>query len=139
MLDAVNRAKDNLIKKNGFGKNTNFIENLAEKIDKNKRIAIPNRDGLEFVAVSEIIHCEGLDGYTKIHLKEKKALLSSQSIGNFVKLLETYGFFYTHKSHLINLDYIKTYLNEGYIILLDGSKIPLSKLKKQEFLSFYKS
>jgi len=100
---------------------------------------VPAVDGLEFITISNIMRCEGVDGYTKIVLKEGGTLLSSHSIGHFNKMLTNNLFYHVHKSHLINLDHIKRYLNEGYVLLDDGSKIPVSRNKRADFLEKLKN
>ena len=71
---------------------------------------------------------------TRIITNTKTDIISSYNIGEFKKLLEPYGFFVTHKSHLINLTYVKHYRREGTIILKDNSSVPVSKRRKAIFL-----
>lgn len=109
-----------------------------EKLLKDKRtdelIGIPTLDGFDFISVGEIIRCEGLQKCTRIVTTSKTDIISSYNIGEFRKLLEPYYFFSPHKSHLINLAFLKKYKREGTIILRDNSCIPVSKRKKGEFL-----
>lgn len=55
---------------------------------KTKKIVIPSHEGLEFVKISEIVHCERTNGYTNIHFNSRKPILSSNSIGYFNKPLD---------------------------------------------------
>ena len=71
---------------------------------------------------------------TRIITTTKTDIISSYNIGEFKKLLEPYGFFVTHKSHLINLTFVKHYRREGTIILKDNSSVPVSKRRKAIFL-----
>jgi len=105
---------------------------------KSNRIAVPTQDGIEFIKIDEIIHCQGVDGYTQIFSATGKMLLSSRSIGHFTKLLQKYGFQLVHKSHLINMDHICKYLNEGYLILNNDYKVPVSRNKRINFLNSFK-
>jgi two-component system, LytTR family, response regulator len=100
----------------------------------NNVIAIPTLEGMEFLRPEEIIRCEGLQKYTLIITKEAKDLISSHNIGEFSKLLLPHGFFSTHKSHLVNLRYIRKLSNEGDISLRDGSHVPLSRRRRRAFL-----
>lgn len=100
-----------------------------------KKVAIPTADGLDFVQVQDIIRCEGSNKYTKVYIKGKNVLLCSYNIGKFRLLLNQYGFFLTHKSHLINLSCIKKYYKEGNIMLDDSSVVPVSIRKRQDFLN----
>lgn len=110
-----------------------FEKILNERV-KNALVGIPNIEGFDFVFVKEIIRCEGLQKCTRIITTSKTDIISSYNIGEFRKLLEPYHFFSPHKSHLINLAFIKKYKREGTILLQDNSSIPVSKRKKNEFL-----
>ncbi len=138
LQNAVQNAIKNIEEKTALQKNKQLIENLGVKTFKNKKMVIPSTDGLEFVKIKEIIRCEGVDGYTKIHFYNLKPMLSSNSIGYFNKLLENNNFYLVHKSHLINLQYIEKYINEGYVLLEKNHKVPVSRNKRQDFLSSLK-
>ncbi len=133
LVAAVNKAKENIEEKNALEKNQQFINNLSAKRFQDKKVVIPTQEGLEFLEISQISNFEGVDGYTKIHLKNRKAILSSLNIGHFVKMFKEHDFFQVHKSHLINLNYIEKYLKEGYIIIGE-QKIPVSRNRRNEFL-----
>ena len=136
---AVATATQNIEEKTALEKNKLLIENLGIQSFQNKKIIIPSVEGLEFVTIADIIHCEGVDGYTKVHCKDQKPKLSSHSIGHFNKLLNSNDFYLVHKSHLINLNYIQKYLNEGYVLLEGNFKVPVSRSKRQEFLEKIKT
>ncbi|NUQ22330.1 MAG: LytTR family transcriptional regulator [Saprospiraceae bacterium] len=98
-----------------------------------KLVGIPTMDGMEFLKVEDIIRCEGLRQFTKVHIKSE-AIISSYNIGEFVRLLDPYGFFAPHKSHLINLQYLRSYHIGGTITLCDGACVPLARRRKEAFL-----
>lgn len=133
LVQAVERAILKIQKKNTFQEKKFLLNRLNLAGDKNQKIVIPNREGIDFVKTNDIIHCEGVEGYTKVHLANGKKILSSQSIGNFAKLLDNKQFFQVHKSHIINLDRIVQYLNEGYLVLENGSKVPISRQRREDF------
>ncbi len=139
LVKTVHRAEESIRNKQSLEKNLQFLQHLELSNFRNKKIIIPNREGLEFVDIQRIIHCEGVDGYTKINLSDGKSILSSQSIGNFVKLLPAHTFFQVHKSYIINLNFISHYLNEGYVVLENNVKIPVSRQKREELFILLKS
>ncbi|AJR02779.1 LytR/AlgR family response regulator transcription factor [Siansivirga zeaxanthinifaciens] len=139
LVEAVKNAEKNILEKFSLQKNKQLIENLGMQTFQKKKIIIPSVEGLEFIAIENILHCEGETGYTKIHLKTGKPLLSSSSIGHFNKLLENSNFYLVHKSHLINLNYIEKYINEGYVIISGNQKIPVSRNRRQDFLEHLKN
>lgn len=133
LIEAVQKAAINIEEKSALEKNKVLIQNLGLKSFQEKKIIVPTQDGLEFIEIATIKFCEGTDGYTKIHINDKKPLLSSHSIGHFVKLLDSNDFYHTHKSFLVNLNYIEKYLNEGYVVIKDNN-IPVSRSKRTSFL-----
>ena len=44
-------------------------------------------------------------------------------------------FYLIHKSYLININYIEKYLNEGYVVLSNNNKLPVSRSKRTTFLN----
>ena len=52
-------------------------------------------------------------------------------------MLSDYDFLRVHKSHLVNLQYIKQYKKGkgGQAIMIDGSSVDISPNRKQEFLA----
>lgn len=96
-------------------------------------IGIPTTDGMEFLKAKEIIRCEGMQRLTKV-FTVNGTILSSYNIGEFCKLLCPFGFFSPHKSHLINLQYLRSYYIDGVITLRDGSQAPLARRRKEAFL-----
>lgn len=139
LVNAVNNAIKNIEEKTALKKNKLLIENLGIQSFQDKKIVIPATDGLEFVKIVDIIFCEGVDGYTKIHFTNRKPILSSQSIGHFNKILNKKDFYLVHKSYLININFIEKYLNEGYVLLTENHKVPVSRNKRQNFLNSLKN
>ena len=115
----------------------NEIEQKVELLLKNKvkleKIALPTASGLKLIYLADIIRCESDNNYTFFHLKNKTKLLVSRTLKEYDELLTSEGFYRCHKSHLINVNYIKEYLNGegGSIILEDGSHIDVSRRKKE--------
>jgi two-component system LytT family response regulator len=138
LVETVNKAIKNIEGKSALEKNKQLIENLGVQSFQNKKIVIPSQEGLEFVEIADIIHCEGVEGYTKIHFIHQKPILSSHSIGHFKKLLGNQSFYLIHKSHLINLSYIEKYLNEGYVVLSGNHTLPVSRNRRSGFLNSLK-
>jgi two-component system, LytTR family, response regulator len=103
-----------------------------------KLVGIPTIEGIDFLHVHEIVRCEGLQKCTCIVSTRKQNLISSYNIGEFRKLLEEYGFFPCHKSHLINLMHVKKFTREGFVFLSDNAAVPLARRKRLEFLQVLK-
>lgn len=133
LILAIKHAKIKIEEKISKIRNQNLLDNLIAS-NNDKKIGVPTMYGLEFVSLHNIIRCEGLQKCTKVVVESSKNIISSYNIGEFIKLLDQYNFFATHKSHLINLSRIKKYLKEGTIHMEDGSVVPLARRRKQLFL-----
>lgn len=138
LINAVYRVERKLHMKREIQSNKELLKRLVSKFDETKQIGIPTIKGYDFLYIKDIIRCEGLDKYTRVITLDKSNIVSSKNLGEFRKLLESYNFFSPHKSHLINLNYLKQYLKEGIIIMQDQSQVPISRRKKQCFLSLIK-
>lgn len=134
LINAIERAYKNKQLKATLEKNQILIENLKNQHPTDSKIVIPSQKGFDFVKIGDIIRCEGDSGYTKIILHNKKDILSSYSIGKFVKMLTNKLFYFTHRSHIVNLKFVSGYLNEGYITMENGDTVPISRANRQGFM-----
>lgn len=106
--------------------------NLQNKED--RRIALATQEEVLFVQVGNIIRLEAEANYTKVHLQGEDPVLLSGNIGHFEKRLNDQRFYRSHQSHLINRAHIKKYVKTGggYFVMIDHSKVPISRLKREE-------
>lgn len=100
------------------------------------KLNIPHAKGFKIVAVSDITHLTGQNNYTTVHLANKQHIVASIPLKEFESILDTETFFRSHKSHIVNIDYIDEYTKEdgGYIILRGGTWIEISKRRLPSFL-----
>lgn len=112
-----------------------FIDN-KQLPNSNKRIALPLVDKIHFVEVQHIISCKGEGSYTTIFTTEGKKYLVSKPLIEYEDILADYGFLRTHKSHIVNRSHISTFIKSdgGYLLMSDGSNIPVSRRKKEAVL-----
>lgn len=120
-------------KNNSFSHIDLLLENIRKKVDNFKRIALSNSDGIHLFEVNDIIRCESEDNYTKFFIKNAKPVLISKTLKDYEELLSEHGFERIHQSHLINLNYLKSYIKKdgGYVIMQDDSHLPISQRKKE--------
>jgi two-component system, LytTR family, response regulator len=111
----------------------NHLKNIQAS---SKKICIPTIYGYEFVLVGDIIRCESTINYTTIYLKDKQKLTVAKTLKEFEDMLVEYNFFRIHNSHLINLQYVRSYNKGkgGYVCLTDGSAIEVSIRRKESLL-----
>jgi two-component system LytT family response regulator len=134
LIKSVHNAEQRIRNRRASERNQQLLENLRQPGHTSNKIGVPTETGLEFVPTKDIIRCEGQQKLTKIILSNDTHLYSSYNIGEFIRLLEPYGFFPIHRSHLVNLNRITKYNRDGMVTMEDGSVAPVSKRRRTEFL-----
>ena len=97
------------------------------------RIALTTLDGYIIVHYDEIIRCEANGNYTCVYFHDGSFLMLTKTLKHYASKLEPHGFLRIHKTHLVNLKYIRTYVKgkNPYVSLKDGSNVEVSLRKKQ--------
>lgn len=113
------------------------IKSLIENLSGNKtsrKLVLNTQETIHVVNSEEISRCESDGSYTKVFFQNRKILIS-RKLKDFEEMLTGLSFYRTHRSHLINLEYVDRYEKKdgGFIIMKDNSAIPLSSVKKEEF------
>jgi len=111
----------------------NLLELLQNRKQKNEhRLALRTAKETRFVNVEQIIRCESSNVYTSFYLTDGQKIMVSKPIYEYEELLKDYGFIRCHQSHLVNKTKVKSWIKEdgSYLLLEDGSKIPVSRNKK---------
>lgn len=100
------------------------------------KIALPVSDGMLFAEVDDIAYCRADEKYAHVFLKEGKKIFTSRSLKEYETLLPSPPFFRVNRSYLINVNCMKQFVRKdgGFIIMLDGEEIPLSKDRRDSFL-----
>jgi len=100
-----------------------------------KKIAI-NTDGkLIFLESKEILYIVSDGNYSTFHTTNNKKIVVTKKLKEINTILPNEIFFRVHNSYIINLTKVKEFFKtDGYVILEDNHKIPVSRQKKSEFL-----
>ena len=136
LISAVEKAKTIILEKKEMDANENLVKLLSETLNKNNKLIVPTLKGMSFIPQEEVLHLEGHEGYTKIHLLDKTEILSSYNLGKFEKMLES-SFFKCHKSHIVNIAKVRSFENEGYVVLENEHRVPISKANRKVFLNLF--
>ncbi|MBD3583487.1 LytR/AlgR family response regulator transcription factor [Flavobacterium selenitireducens] len=129
----IGKIRSVVSKNEGFAHIDLLLENIRRKVDNFKRIALSTSEGIHLFEISDIVRCESEDNYTKFYIKNNKPILISKTLKEYEEMLGEHGFERIHQSHLINLSYLKSYIKKdgGYVIMSDGSHLPISQRKKE--------
>ncbi|MEZ4937007.1 MAG: LytTR family DNA-binding domain-containing protein [Crocinitomicaceae bacterium] len=133
LVQAVEKFKEKRNLKNADQRLHLMQENLNSA--EIKRIALPMNDGLVFLELKDIVVFQADGAYTHVHLENGSKILVSKKLKFFEDLLVGRPlFFRTHRSHIINLNFVQKYLKGEGTILMDGQHlVSVSREKKQEF------
>ncbi len=104
------------------------------------RIVLQTAEEIKVAKIIDIIRCESMGNYTQFYFSDKTKLLVTKTLKEYDELLSNRGFVRCHQSHLINLDYVKSYIKSdgGYIMLTNDQHIPVSVRKKPEIIKLLK-
>lgn len=99
-------------------------------------VQIPVSGKILFLRVNEIVYCESDGNYSKAFLESGEELLVSKKLKELEDMLPNRMFFRVHNSYIVHLLKVKEYLrSDGYLVLLNQKKIPVSRTKKEAFLN----
>jgi two-component system, LytTR family, response regulator len=108
--------------------------------EKHTRVVLSHLQGFSIHDINDIIRIEANDNYSKVFINGSKTLTISKPLKHFENCCgET--FFRIHKSHLINLKFLKEFISQdgGYAIMTDGSRIIVSRRRLPEFMDKVKN
>jgi two-component system LytT family response regulator len=116
-----------------------FLSNIQNISSEAKKIVLRTSESIHLVNVQDIMHCQSDGNYTNIYLHGGKKLIVSRTLKEFEQMLEPYGFFRLHQSHLMNLNYLDHFNREReHVVLKDETSLPVSSRKKDQLLKIFK-
>ena len=139
LIKAVEQAKENLSFHQKFKSAQILLENMGTEQKQHKKMVLPTLEGFEVVTLKDILRCEANDNLTDLYLLNGGKKTICRTLKHFEETLKQYDFLRTHKSHLINLNYVKSFQKgkTGTIILENEKEIPLSSTRKEQFLNWF--
>lgn len=105
------------------------LDNELEK--RNRTLIIQTNGKKRVIYESDIVYCEVIDKRIFIHTQNGEAV---SFYGKIESLEDTLGsvFFKCHRSYIVNLGCITAFSN-GTVHMSEGSRVPVSRLRKKEF------
>ena len=100
------------------------------------KIALHTSEEVVVVDIADIVRCQSFDNYCHIHLSSGNKILMSKPLKHYSYMLEGSDFIRVHQSHLINYNYVHSYVKKegGYLLLKDDTQIPVSMRKRAELM-----
>lgn len=100
------------------------------------KIAFATGEGILFIKPTEILRCESSSNYTNIYFENGTRLVVSKTLKEVEELLQPYGFYRVHHSHLVNPHFVKRFIKTdgGTLEMTDGVQVAVSRQRKDEIL-----
>ncbi len=113
-----------------------LLDNIKARDADPHKIILSTSEKIHIIETDQIIRCESDNYYTNFFLSDGKKILISKTLKENEQLLSDHNFIRPHKSHLVNVKYIKGFLkyDGGYIEMTDGSRIPVSRRKREKII-----
>ena len=140
LVAAVEKVNEAKYKKTLKKQYDNLLKNLDPEQLVVRKISLSTADKIHLIDVDDIIRCESDNYYTIIFFKDGTSLMVSKTLKDMEQKLEEYDFVRTHKSHLVNMRCIMNFIkDEMMVVMTDGTKVPVSKRKKERILEVINS
>ncbi len=137
LIAAVNKVHQQILNKELFNRNRIIVENFREPKPEKQQVILPTMEGFEVVRMDEIVRLKGNGNFTDLYLNNGGKKMACRFLKHFDEILPL-PFIRVHKSHIVNLDFVKLYNKGGYITLQDGAEVEISPTYKEEFLKNFK-
>lgn len=128
----LKRLKSNPRQK--FVQYSNPIPGVSAKQFEFNKIALPTARGFIFIEPKEILYCQADQEYTRLVTLDKTHVIS-KNLKYFETRLDNTRFFRVHKSFLLNLEHIESYVKTegGHVVMSDNKVIHVGRSRKTEF------
>jgi len=100
-------------------------------------LVVNRQDKTIFIDITQILRMEAAGSYTDIYLEDGTKINSTKKMNYYETVLSKHPFYKLHRSHFVNLNKIREIIKnegDGMVVMQDGSKIEISRAKKDEFL-----
>ncbi|MBN1338408.1 MAG: response regulator transcription factor [Bacteroidales bacterium] len=141
LLSAVEKLRKKLGSKRTKEGIDALLHNLKKPESDPPRIVLSTAEKLHVVATDDILRCESDNYYTVFYFTNGKKLMVSKTLKENEELLSEHNFVRPHKSHLVNLKYVRgmSKTDGASILMSDGSEVPVSRRKRDKITEILSS
>ncbi len=123
-----------------------YHENILKTAEEHRnntepsKLVIRNSDGFTMIDQREITHINADGSYSHVVLSDDKSVIISKPISDVEKMLNIETFFRIHRSHIINLSHLESYMSKEMAVELStGTTLPVSRRRQSDFAAVLKS
>lgn len=137
LVVAVNKVQQQILNHEIFNRNQIIVDNFREPKPEKQQVILPTLDGFEVVKMEQIVRLRGNGNFTDLYLADGSKKMVCRFLKHFSEILPL-PFLRVHKSHLINLNFVKAYNKGGFVTMTDGAEIEVSVTYKTDFMKNFK-
>ena len=134
LILAVNKVQQHLQNKELINRNKIIVENYKNNKQELQQIILPTLEGFEVAKINEIVRLKGNGNFTDIYFANGTKKMVCRFLKHFDELLDK-PFIRVHKSHIINISYVKAYNKGGFVTMNDNSDVEVSATYKTDILN----
>ncbi len=99
------------------------------------KIALPTPGGFRMENISSIVYCEADENYTNVYTTEGETIVVNRTLKILEDLFPKEHFYRIHKSHLINLSFVKEYsrTDRHIVTMQNGVELEIASRRQDEF------
>lgn len=148
LIRAVNKVKEAKLtfSENPENYETYFesIKNLSHSLETEgfgTKVAISHTKGIKLVEIQDIMYLEASGNCTILYFSDGTRYLDTRTLKIYEGILNPSIFYRIHKSHIVNMNYLKEYLNEDghFAILKNGKLLSVARNRVSSFVKTLKS
>jgi len=130
-IDHLLKPIDPALLKAAIKKYETAKQESLEVINKGGSLALNTQEEIRLVSIENIIRLEAMGNYTTFYIQGQDKILVTKTMKDFVSVLPDF-FLRVHQSHLVNKNFIKSYVKTegGYLLLKNEMIVPVSVRKK---------
>ncbi|WP_298155093.1 LytTR family DNA-binding domain-containing protein [Flavobacterium sp.] len=137
LIIAVNKVQQQIQNQEIFNRNKIILENFREPKAEKQQVILPTLEGFEVVKMEDIVRLRGNGNFTDLFLANGHKKMVCRFLKHFSDILPL-PFLRVHKSHIINLNFVKSYNKGGSLTLQDGTEVEVSPTYKEDFLRHFR-
>ncbi len=103
-------------------------------------VSLNTQEEIRVTDIADVMRLEAMGNYTTFYFHDGTKMLVTKTMKDYSYLIEEHQFMRVHQSHIVNRSHIKAYIKTegGYLLLKDGSHVPVSVRKKSEVMEMLK-
>jgi len=131
MYEAFGKNAIAFIKKDELYRINDTLTKIEQEEMEHKIVQLGN----QLIDIDSILYAKAEGSYTHIHTMEED-FLECIYLSHTLEKINSNSFIRIHKSYIINMKYIRK-INSKHVLLINNSRIPLSRLLKKDVTEQY--